>query len=211
MQNKNGIRPGRPWRGWWSYDPSCHENGLLAETWFFEDHSHSLEDDRDFSDVLNASKQQLESSLSIVSVISWAAFQKSEPQHLSTQRIEGFVHYGSSNRIRLGCLKRVMPEKSLSGTGKIIQAVQNSAPRKQAGAAGRAPAACKPLALQRLLRVVGRKVTRERDSRPPPPLVPWCLQLHLPRYLCAPVGSFWAWTQGSLDYYFSLVSGAIYR
>ena len=34
------------------------------------------------------------------------------------------MYYGSSNQIRLGCfkLKRVLPEKSLSDTGEIIQA-----------------------------------------------------------------------------------------
>ena len=44
-----------------------------------------LDDDRDFSDVLNARKQQLERSLSTVSVISWAASQKSESQHLGAR------------------------------------------------------------------------------------------------------------------------------
>ena len=49
---------------------------------------------------------------------------------------------------------------------------QNSAQRKQTGAAGPAQEAGEPLALQRLLRVVA---TREPDSRQPPPWVPWCL------------------------------------
>ena len=56
-----------------------------------------------FSDVLNTRKQQLEHSLSTVSVISWAAPQKLESQLFRARRIEGFVHYGSSNRIQLGC------------------------------------------------------------------------------------------------------------
>ena len=97
------------------------ENELRAETWFFKIIVH-LDDDRDFSDVLNAHKQQLQRSLSTVSVISWAASPKSESEYLGARRIEGFVHDGSSNRIRLGCLKRVMPEKPKSGTGEIIQA-----------------------------------------------------------------------------------------
>ena len=54
-----------------------------------------LDDDRDFSDVLNARKQQLERSLSTVSVISWAASPKSESEHLGARRIEGFVHDGT--------------------------------------------------------------------------------------------------------------------
>ena len=94
------------------------ENELRAETWFFKIIVH----DRDFSDVLNARKKQLVRSLSTVSVISWAASQKSESQHLGARRIEGFVHYCSSNQSRLNCLKRVMPKKPMSGTGEIIQA-----------------------------------------------------------------------------------------
>ena len=46
-------------------------------TWFLKI-IVGLDDDRDFSDVLNARKKQLEHSLSTVSVISWAASQKSE-------------------------------------------------------------------------------------------------------------------------------------
>ena len=53
-------------------DPSSHENELRAETWFFKI-TVRLDDDRDFSDVFDARKQQLESSLSTVSVISWVA------------------------------------------------------------------------------------------------------------------------------------------
>ena len=53
-------------------DPSSHDNELRAETWFFMI-TVRLDDGRDFSDVLDARKQQLERSLSTVSVISWAA------------------------------------------------------------------------------------------------------------------------------------------
>ena len=59
---------------------------------------------------------------STLSVISWAASQISESQHLGAQRIEGFVHNCSLNRIQLGCLICVMQEKPLSSTGEIIQA-----------------------------------------------------------------------------------------
>ena len=31
------------------------------------------------------------------------------------------MHYCSSNRVQLGCLKGVLPEKPLSNTGEIIQ------------------------------------------------------------------------------------------
>ena len=94
------------------------ENELRAETWFLKIIVR-LEDDRDFSDILNARKQQLETlaSISTVSIISWAASQKSESQHLGARRIAGFVHDGSSNPIRLGCLKREMPEKPMRFCG----------------------------------------------------------------------------------------------
>ena len=58
-----------------------------------------------------------------VSVISWAGYQESESEYLGARRVEGFVPYGSSNRIRLGCLKSVLPEQPLSdSTGEIMEA-----------------------------------------------------------------------------------------
>ena len=76
-----------------------------------------------FSDVLNTRKQQLEHSLSTVSVISWAACPDSNSSENSgTQQYEGFVHDGSSNKIRMGTLKRVLPEKVVSEAVEIIQA-----------------------------------------------------------------------------------------
>ena len=53
-------------------NPSSHENELQAETSFFKIRV-CLDYERDFSDVLDACKQQLELSLSTVSVMSWAA------------------------------------------------------------------------------------------------------------------------------------------
>ena len=47
-------------------DPSSYEDELQAETWFFKI-TVRLDDDIDFSDVLNAREQQLGHSL-----ISWA-------------------------------------------------------------------------------------------------------------------------------------------
>ena len=88
-------------------DPSSHENELLAETWFFK-FTVRLDDERDFSDVLDARKEQLESrcSLSTVAVISWAACPDSNcSENSGTQQYEGFLHDGSSNQIRMGTLK----------------------------------------------------------------------------------------------------------
>ena len=79
-------------------DLSSHENKQRAETWFLKI-TVLLESGKDLSDILNARKQQLERSLSTVSVISWAACQESESDHLGSRRVEGFVHDGSSNRI----------------------------------------------------------------------------------------------------------------
>ena len=103
-------------------DPSSHDNELRAETWFFMI-TVRLDDGRDFSDVLDARKQQLERSLSTVSVISWAACPDSNrSENSGTQQYEGFVHDGSSNHIRMGTLKRVLPEKVVSEAVEIIQA-----------------------------------------------------------------------------------------
>ena len=58
-----------------------------------------------------------------VSVISWAACPDSNRSENScTQQYEGFVHDDSSNQIRMGTLKRVLPEKVVSEAVEIIQA-----------------------------------------------------------------------------------------
>ena len=95
---------------------------MRAETWFFKI-TVRLDDDRDFSNVLDARKQQLESSLSTDSVISWAACQDSNSsENPGAQQYEGFVHDGSSNQIRIGTSKCVLPEKVVSDAVEIIQA-----------------------------------------------------------------------------------------
>ena len=92
-------------------DPSSHDNELQAETWFFKI-TVRLDNDGDFSDVLDARKQQLESKLSTVSLISWAACQdRNHSENSGTQQYEGFVHDGSSNQIRMGTLKRILPDE----------------------------------------------------------------------------------------------------
>ena len=83
-------------------DPSSHENEVRAETWFLKIIVH-LDDDRDFTDVFDVRKQQLERSLSTVSVISWAACPDSNrSENSGAQQCEGLVHVGSSNQIRMG-------------------------------------------------------------------------------------------------------------
>ena len=51
--------------------PSSLEDEQQAETWFIKI-TVCLDYGKDFSDVLNTCKQQLECNLSTVSVISWA-------------------------------------------------------------------------------------------------------------------------------------------
>ena len=95
-------------------DTSSHENELRAETWFFKT-TVCLNDDRVFSDVSDAHKQQVERSLSTVSDISWAACPDSNrSENSGAQQYEGFVHDGSLNQIRMGTLKLVLREKVVS-------------------------------------------------------------------------------------------------
>ena len=71
-------------------NPSSHENELLADTWFFLI-TVRLNDDIDFSDVLDTCKQQQEHNLSTVSVILWAACQDSScSENSGSQQCEGF-------------------------------------------------------------------------------------------------------------------------
>ena len=102
-------------------DLSSHDIEQLADTWFFQV-LVCLDNGGDFSEVLNARKQQLERSHSTVSVILWAACPDSGSENLGAQLYEGFVHYGSSNQIRMGTLKHVLPEKVVSDEVEIIQA-----------------------------------------------------------------------------------------
>ena len=88
-------------------DPSSHDIEQRADTWFFKVIVR-LDNGGDFSDVLNARKQQLERGLSTVSVISWAACPDSGSENSGAQQYEGFVHGGSSHQIRMESLKRVL-------------------------------------------------------------------------------------------------------
>ena len=105
-------------------DPSSHDIQQWADNWFFKVIVR-LDNGGHFSEVLNACKQQLECCLSTVSVISWAACPDSGSENSGSQESqqhEGFVHDGSSNQIRMGLLKHVLPEKVLSDAIEIIQA-----------------------------------------------------------------------------------------
>ena len=91
-------------------DPSSHDIKQRADTCFLKINV-CLDNGADFSEVLNARKQQLDHSFTTVSVISWAACPDSASQNSGAQQYEGFMHDGPSNQIRMGSFKRVLPEK----------------------------------------------------------------------------------------------------
>jgi hypothetical protein len=67
-----------------------------------------LNDGQTFSNLLDARKLQMDKALALVTVISWACTNTAliQPQD---SIIEGFVH--ASTVIRLGSLRRVLPDK----------------------------------------------------------------------------------------------------
>ena len=103
-------------------DPS--ERGRKAKTWFFRA-LVCLKDGQTFSNLLDALKQQLETSLAdqvaVASVISWACANTTllENQDSNCVYLEGFVH--ASTNIRLGSLQRVLPEKQETDAGEIVE------------------------------------------------------------------------------------------
>ena len=100
-------------------DPS--ESGRRAQTWFFRA-IVCLTDGKTFSNLLDARKQLLETSLASPSVISWAFANTTslESPDSNCVILEGFVH--ASTEIRLGSLKRVLPEKQETDAGEIVEA-----------------------------------------------------------------------------------------
>jgi hypothetical protein len=76
-----------------------------------------------FSDLLNARKQQLETSLASASIISWALAcantSQLDPQDSNRVYLEGFVH--ASTHIQLGSLKRVLPKELIPEAGEIME------------------------------------------------------------------------------------------
>ena len=89
-------------------DPS--ESGRKAQTWFFQAFVR-LKDGQTFSNLLDSSKQQLETSLTSASMILWACADTTplESQDSNCVILEGFVHALTKNR--LGSLKRVLLKK----------------------------------------------------------------------------------------------------
>ena len=81
-------------------------------------------DGQTFANLLDARKQQLDTSLASASVISLACTNTApfEFQDCDGMYLEGFVH--ASTLIRLGSLKRVFPEKQSTDldAGEIVEA-----------------------------------------------------------------------------------------
>ena len=77
--------------------------------------------DKTFSDLLNAHKKQLDTSLATASVITWAfaEFAGLESQSLDGVYIESFVH--ASTAIWLELLKRLLLESQMTDAGEIMQ------------------------------------------------------------------------------------------
>ena len=84
-------------------DPTMDESGRKAQTWSFRV-CVRLKDGQTFSNLLDARKQQLETSLASALVILWAFANTAslESQNLNGMHLEGFVH--ASTHIRLGSL-----------------------------------------------------------------------------------------------------------
>ena len=104
------------------HDPIVNAPQGQARTWFFRARVR-LADGQTFTNVLDAREKQLKNSLGAASVISWARANTAriQSQDLDSMHLEGFVH--ASTHIRLGMLKRVLPDNCLTYAGEIIQVV----------------------------------------------------------------------------------------
>ena len=100
-------------------DPDTNDYEKRAETWFFQIVVR-LQDDQTFSDLLKAREQELGCCIQSASVISWACSQ-TQSEIPGTLRLDGFVHDGSSDSIRLKSLKRLLPEGRMTAAGQILQ------------------------------------------------------------------------------------------
>jgi TolA-binding protein len=100
-------------------DPDTNDYTKRAETWFFEIVVRLLPD-QTFSDLLKAREQELGRCIESATVISWAC-SATQSEISGTLRLEGFMHDGSSNRIRLKSLKRFLPEGRMTAAGQILQ------------------------------------------------------------------------------------------
>ncbi|MEI7974037.1 MAG: hypothetical protein WCH11_06705 [Bdellovibrio sp.] len=102
-------------------EPTIDVSGREARTWSFRV-CVRLKDGQTFSNFLDSRKKPLETSLASALVISWAPANAAQiqSQYLNGVHIEGFVH--ASTHIRLGSLRRVLPEKHITDAGEIMEA-----------------------------------------------------------------------------------------
>ena len=99
------------------------KNVKQSRTWLFRA-CVRIKDGQTFSNLLDARKLQLETSLPSASVISWAhantARDRVDSQDLNSMYLKGFVH--ALTLIRLGSLKRVLQAKMVTEAGEIMEA-----------------------------------------------------------------------------------------
>ena len=102
------------------HDPIVNAPQGQARTWFFRAHVR-LADGQTFTNVLDAREKRLKKSLGAALVISWARANAARlvSQDLDGVHLEGFVH--ALTNIRLGMLKRVLPDNCSTYAGEIIQ------------------------------------------------------------------------------------------
>jgi hypothetical protein len=101
-------------------DPSGYDLRREAQTWLFRA-CVRLNDGQTFSNLLDARKLQMDKALASVTVISWACTNTAriQPQDSNDEYLDSFAH--ASTLIRLGSLRRVLPEKQTTAAGEIVE------------------------------------------------------------------------------------------
>jgi hypothetical protein len=98
-------------------DSSGCDGRKEAQTWLFKS-CVRLKEGQTFSNLLDASKQQMNISLASATVISWACTNNAlrQSHDSNVEYFEGFLH--APTLIRLGC---VLPEKQTIDAGEIVE------------------------------------------------------------------------------------------
>jgi hypothetical protein len=102
------------------HDSSGCDGRKEAQTWSFKS-CVRLKEGQTFSNLLDARKQQMNISLASATVISWACTNNALrlSQDSNVEYFEGFLH--APTLIRLGSLRRVLPEKQTTDAGEIVE------------------------------------------------------------------------------------------
>jgi hypothetical protein len=100
-------------------DPSIHNSERReSKTWSFRAYVRLI---IAFSNLLDVRRQLMDTALASASVISWASTNTAQIQTKDSngKYFEGFVH--ASTLIRLGSLRRVLPDRKTTDAGKIVE------------------------------------------------------------------------------------------